>query len=303
MYRFWDVITEPLLEALRPEVLVEIGSGYGRNTRNLLEYCRRHDARLHVIDPLPKYDVAAWQEEYGERLIFHKALSLEALPNIEGGFDAVLIDGDHNWYTVYNELKMIEERSEASSRPFPLVMLHDIGWPYARRDGYYNPGDIPEEYLQPYERKGIRPGSAELLEEGGYNWNLANATFENGLRNGVLTAGEDFLEETGQEIELLRLSGLHGLGILVPSLLKQRNAELAGFLETLKLSPTMARYVELLENARLEAQIGRLEAQMRQLAQARRNQHLKQQLEDLQNSRGWRLLTKLDQLRAKVLTR
>jgi hypothetical protein len=258
VHRFWDTITEPVLEALQPETLVEIGSDQGFNTRKLLEFCQQHDAKLHVIDPRPQYDVAAWQEQYGEHLVFHKALSLDALPTIER-FDAVLIDGDHNWYTVFNELKLIEERCKNSSQHFPLVMLHDIGWPYGRRDLYYDPETIPEEYRKPYRESGLRPGSAELVEDGGLNRNFANAVSENDPRNGVLTAVEDFLEETEQTIELMQLPGLHGLGILAPSHLKERNAELVEFLGVLDLPPTVARYIELIEEARLEEEIGRRE--------------------------------------------
>ncbi|CAA9450768.1 MAG: Putative N-acetylgalactosaminyl-diphosphoundecaprenol glucuronosyltransferase [uncultured Rubrobacteraceae bacterium] len=298
MYRFWDTITGPVLEALRPESIVEIGSDYGPNTRRLLEFCRRHGARLHVIDPLPKYNVAAWQEQYGEHLIFHQAPSLDALPEIDR-FDAVFIDGDHNWYTVFHELKLIEERCKALSQPFPLVMLHDVGWPYGRRDGYYDPDGIPDEYRNPYERKGMRPGSSDLVEEDGLNPNFPNATSENDPRNGVLTAVEDFLEQMKQEVEVMRVPGFHGLGILVPSRLKQQNAKLAEFLDVLDLPPIVARYVELVEEARVEAEIERQENK----ALAQENRRLKQQLQDIQSSRGWRLLTKLGLLRVRILGR
>ena len=86
---------------------MEVGSDQGVNTANLLEFCRQTGATLHVIDPAPGYDVSKWQSEYGDCLVFHKELSLNALPSIEN-FDVVLIDGDHNWYTVFNELKTLE---------------------------------------------------------------------------------------------------------------------------------------------------------------------------------------------------
>jgi hypothetical protein len=338
MHRFWDTIIEPVLEALQPETIVEVGSKDGANTRNLLEYCQRHGARLHVIDPLPQYDVAAWQEQYGEHLIFHKALSLDALPAIDR-FDAVLLDGDHNWYTVFNELKLIEERCEASSRPLPLVMLHDVGWPYGRRDGYYNPDTIPDEYRKPFEQKGMLPGSTELIENAGFNWDSANALSENDPRNGILTAVEDFLEETEQAIELIQLPGLHGFGILVPSQLKEQNTKLTRFLDVLKLSPTVVRYVELIEEARLGVVIDRQESRARletqleevktQLEEVKtqlekenetlqtrgerleqrvlrltdRNQHLMQQLQDIQSSKSWRALNTLNSIWARVLGR
>lgn len=95
MQRFWETIIEPVFEITRPKTIVEIGSDFGGNTEKVLGYCQSHGAALHVIDPLPKYDVAEWQERYGEHLVFHRNLSLDAFPRI-GEFDAVLIDGDHN---------------------------------------------------------------------------------------------------------------------------------------------------------------------------------------------------------------
>jgi hypothetical protein len=259
MYRFWDTIIGPILEVLQPQTIVEIGSDLGHNTQNLLEFCQKNDARLHVIDPLPKYDVSSWQERYGERFVFHRALSLDAIPLLDG-FDAVLIDGDHNWYTVFSELRLIAQRCKELSEPFPLVMLHDIGWPYARRDLYYDPQTIPDEHRKPYEQKGMRPDSTGLLEEGGLNPQLFNAASEGDPRNGVLTAVEDFMQQSEQQLELVKVPGLHGLGILVPLRLKEQNEELAEFLQTFRLPPTLARYVDAIEEARLETEIRHAEA-------------------------------------------
>lgn len=258
MHRSWEDVIEPILEAVKPNVIVEIGSDYGPNTRNILKFCERAGGKLHVVDPLPKYDVAEWQERHGERLVFHPDLSLAAIPKIDGS-DVVLIDGDHNWYTVFNELREIEKRCAELSRPFPLVMLHDVGWPYARRDLYYAPETIPAEYRQPYTRGGLMPGSSRILKDGGLNRHLDHATREGGPRNGVLTAAEDFARETDRELELTVVPGLHGLGVLTPSSLKARNQELARFLDTLDAAfepPSIAaRSVERVEAARLEAEI------------------------------------------------
>lgn len=254
MQRFWETVIEPVFEAVQPKTIVEIGSDQGGNTENLLEFCRKTGSTLHVIDPAPGYDVSEWQREHGERLVFHKDLSLNALPAVED-FDAVLIDGDHNWYTVFNELKMIERLCDERSRRFPLVMLHDIGWPYGRRDLYYDPDSIPEEHRKPYQRKGMLPGVAGLLEVDGLNQHLHNALIEGEPRSGVLTAVEDFMVETDHELELTRLPGIHGLGILIPSQLKESNAKLADFLEQLRFSPFVSRYIEGVERARLEIQI------------------------------------------------
>jgi len=244
----------PILDAVRPEVVVEIGSDQGGNTKNLLGFCRQTGATLHVIDPAPAYDAAEWQREHDGRLVFHRDLSLNALPSIEA-FDAVLIDGDHNWYTVYNELKMIEILCDERSQEFPLVMLHDIGWPYGRRDLYYDPETIPAEHRKPHEKKGMLPGMPNLAEEGGLNQHLHNAFLENEPQSGVLTAIEDFLRKTDHRLELTQLPGIHGLAILVPARLGEENAKLVGFLENLRFSPFVSSYVEAVDKARLDTLI------------------------------------------------
>ena len=133
MYRFFEPIIEPILDRLEPKVVVEIGSDQGLNTRNLIHFCRRNGAELHVIDPLPKYEVDSWVAEYPEGIVFHRALSLDVLESIESP-DVVLIDGDHNWHTVFHELEALARSAGDEPERFPLVMLHDVGWPYGRRD-------------------------------------------------------------------------------------------------------------------------------------------------------------------------
>lgn len=254
MNRFWKVIIEPVLQIVQPKSIVEIGSADGKNTANLMGFCEQNGATLHAIDPLPKFDVAAWEEKYGKRFIFHQSLSLNAIPQIDQ-FDVVLIDGDHNWYTVFNELKLIENRCTALSQPFPLVMIHDIGWPYGRRDLYYNPENIPEAFRKPHKKAGIRPDSPDLLEEGGLNRHLYNSIYENDLQNGVLTAVEDFLKEPEQRIQLVKLPGLSGLGILVPMDLKGQKKELSEFLKKFELSPVVNQYFEMIENERSNVEV------------------------------------------------
>ena len=66
----WDTIIGPVFEALNPQSIVERGSDRRFNARNLLEFRQRSDVGLYVVEPLAKYDVAAWQEGYGEHATF-----------------------------------------------------------------------------------------------------------------------------------------------------------------------------------------------------------------------------------------
>jgi hypothetical protein len=240
-----------LLTALQPRTIIEIGSEKGKTTQLLLTWCQQHDAVLHAIDPSPLFDVAAWQEQYGQRFVFHQTTSLRALSTLPPA-DVVFIDGDHNWYTVFQELKTIKAQSETQAGGFPVVLLHDIGWPYGRRDLYYAPETIPEQFRQPYARKGIRPGVKELQDKGGSHAQYCNATTEHTPRNGVLTAVEDFLKQTDYSLEWCVVPGFHGLGLLFPLSLRATHTAFDRVLAPWLLSPELRQYVGQLEANRVQ---------------------------------------------------
>ena len=211
MNRMWENIILPIINLTNSKCIVEIGSEKGINTKNIMSYCLENDAAMVSIDPLPLFDVDDFKKMYGKRFSFFKELSLDILPNLRD-YDCVLIDGDHNWYTVYNELKSIENNFNQDN--FPLIFLHDVSWPYARRDLYYNPETIPPEFLNEYAQLGMHPDSDNLLVEGGLNTRLYNAVEINTPKNGVLTAIEDFLNETLLDLDFHKVPIFYGLGII-----------------------------------------------------------------------------------------
>ena len=211
MNRFWDNLILPIIKGINAKYIVEIGSDTGLNTENILEYCMDNDAHMTAIDPVPKFNINEFEAKYGDKFEIYKELSLSRLPLLKD-YDVVLIDGDHNWYTVYNELKIIEKQSKG--KEFPLIFFHDVSWPYARRDLYYNPENIPDAYRQPYKKLGMYPGQTDLKEHGGLNYFLYNSIYENNPKNGVLTAIEDFIEESNIEFSFKIINAFHGLGIL-----------------------------------------------------------------------------------------
>ena len=251
MLAFWPDVIRPLLAVLQPRSIVEIGSESGKMTRLLLELARELGAKTRVVavDPAPLFDVAAWQREHGARLVFHRAPSLATIPKLDR-LDVVLIDGDHNWYTVLHELRAIEQRCHKLGRPLPLILLHDVSWPYGRRDLYYDPATIPAEHRQPYARRGISPTESELLPEGGINAHLCNAVREGGPRNGVLTAVEDYLDETAEPFAMARIPAVYGLAILLPQKLGERLPRLAQLVSAWTV-PEVECFIGRLENARI----------------------------------------------------
>ncbi|WP_068775902.1 class I SAM-dependent methyltransferase [Paenibacillus sp. FJAT-26967] len=214
MHRFWERLIKPAMVAVQPGTIVEIGSLTGLTTVKLLEYCRAVEGKCISIDPYPQYDVTVFKAFYKERFEVLEQLSLEALPQIDS-CDMLFIDGDHNWYTVYHELKQAERIAKLQGR-FPVIVLHDTQWPYGRRDMYYQPDNIPDEHRKPHAKRGIEPGQSELLEFGGFNCTVDNALFEKGERNGVLTAVEDFMQETEYPLQFKQALSNNGLGFLYP---------------------------------------------------------------------------------------
>jgi SAM-dependent methyltransferase len=204
---FAEKLTIPLIRETNKKSVLEIGSSFGNSIRPIVEL---GDVEVSIIDPGIDADLLA---EFGERITLHKGLSLEVLPHIPGSYDCIFIDGDHNWYTVFNELKLIEERQLL--KPGGIIFLHDIGWPYGRRDLYYQPETIPAEYRRKYARRGIQKGQSLLVEKGGFNEGHNNAVEEYGRRNGVLTAVEDYLKQSQLEYHFVKDFREFGFGILL----------------------------------------------------------------------------------------
>ncbi|MCC6214304.1 MAG: class I SAM-dependent methyltransferase [Polyangiaceae bacterium] len=207
-------LTLPALEAAGASVICEIGAEHGGNTTHLGRWLGPRGGRLVSIDPSPGAAYLDWVAAHRD-LARHVALpSLEAIPQV-GAQDAWFVDGDHNWYTVFHELAAIERVQRAAGRPL-LAFLHDVGWPWARRDLYYAPDRIPEDARQPHSWDlGVRLGAAAAAP-GGFRGcgAFAVALREGGPRNGVLTAVEDFGAASPVEYFWASVPGVFGLGVL-----------------------------------------------------------------------------------------
>lgn len=198
----------PCLEAVRPRRVVEVGAFKATTTRDLLEWADQAGCSVTAVEPVPREELLELQRERPE-LELVKETSLDALRHIELG-DSIILDGDHNHYTLTNELRLIDDRAER----FPLVFLHDVAWPLARRDAYEAPDLIPEQHRQPLSRGvGLAPGESGVVDGGLYYSCVASR--EGGPRNGVLTAIEDFMSERSG-LRLAVVPAFFGLGVLWP---------------------------------------------------------------------------------------
>lgn len=197
------------LDAAGASSVMEVGAFAGDLTRVLSEWAAGTGARITAIDPAPQDGLVELAAERPE-LELVRETSLEALTRLPTP-DAVVIDGDHNYYTVSEELKRISERARDSR--LPLVLMHDVCWPHGRRDDYFDIEQIPEEFRHPQSdgRGGIFPGQAGLVPRGlPYP---RSAEREGGSQNGVLTAAEDFVA-ADEELQLAVVPMFFGFGAI-----------------------------------------------------------------------------------------
>ncbi len=253
MFPFWDLVIAPVLEAASARRIVEIGALRGETTELMLERLGA-DAELHVIDPEPEFDPAEHENQFAGRYTLYRDISHNVLPTLPP-MDAALIDGDHNWYTVYHELRMISAVAREAGEPLPVLIMHDVCWPYGRRDLYYAPDRIPEEFRQPYAQRGMRMDRKKLLPGGGLNPTMFNAEMEGGPRNGVMTALDDFMEEYDKPLRRVVLPIYFGLAVVAEEERLERQPELARTLDWLESSEGRARLLDLAESVRLQAML------------------------------------------------
>lgn len=252
MFPFWRPVIAPLLTAAGARRVVEVGALRGDNTRQIIEHLGP-DSVLHVVDPVPGFDPSEHEREFPGRYVFHQALSLDVLGTLPP-MDAALIDGDHNWYTVLHELRLLRQVSRAAKAPLPVLVLHDVGWPYGRRDLYYAPDTIPAEHRQPHRQAGMRPGRPELQPDGeGMSPGLWNAELEGGPRNGVLTGLEDFLAEHDRPVRTVVLPLYFGLAVVVEEERLRRQPALAAELDRIEGAAASRGLLELGERLRVGA--------------------------------------------------
>ena len=205
-YEIWAAC----FEAAGVRSVIEVGAERGRLTQELLKWAAPGGAKVTAIEPAPISDLLELVDEHPELEVVEET-SLEALEHLPIS-DAVVLDGDHNYFTLSNELRLIAER--APDGRMPLLVFHDVCWPLARRDQYAAPDRIPEEHRHPYgEDIKLVPGNEGTAERGlPFEW---GALEEGGPRNGVMTAIEDFMvEHDGLRLAVIPI--FFGCGLLWP---------------------------------------------------------------------------------------
>ena len=207
MVNFYPEIKR-LMDVVSMSSITEIGSEAGENTAALLEYARTRNLQLTTVDPI---DVPfPFDRNTTPFFTFFRGTSRDYL---QGNYQCTVMfmDGDHNYETVLDDLTAIHNRRQESG--IKIIFLHDVSWPWARRDLYYSLDRVKNPHpnqsqtmVSPYQSE-----SQYYLPSTGYN--AANS--EGSQHNGVLTAVEDFVAEHNTSWQYWHIPVIYGIGILV----------------------------------------------------------------------------------------
>lgn len=251
---FRDVILG-LIDRLQPKSVLEIGSETGRFTEELVARCTRPGHELITIEPFPAAPLLDLARDSDSFHLF-QGLSLAYLTTQPVRSDFLLIDGDHNYFTLYNELRLIAAGWQDAAIEEGVMLLHDVNFPWGRRDCYYDPTRIPAPFLQPHSFElGVTLGSNSAIR-GGFRGegSFAVALHEGGPRNGVRTAIEDFCKEQPRFV-YRSIDCVFGLGALTLAGSRADSAVAEAF------APYDNALVRRLERNRLELYLKVLELQ------------------------------------------
>jgi len=186
--------------------VVEVGVESGAVTAMYADLGARD---VYAVDPSPTEDL---QQRYAgdERLHLVPRPSPAALAEVPLA-DLYVLDGDHNYATLRQETDWILRNA-----PDAVIVLHDVLWPWSRRDLYYEPSMVAPDQRHPSSDDGPTVWHDELTPAGFVGLGAFTAAREaGGERNGVLTGVEDALAAADEAWSLRIVPAVFGLGIVV----------------------------------------------------------------------------------------
>jgi glycosyltransferase involved in cell wall biosynthesis len=176
----WNILIRPVIEEINANYIVEVGSDTTINTGNILEYCKDNNARMTAVAPYPSSYMAD-HKKYGNKFEYYLETGLNRLPLLKD-YDAIIIEGEHDYSTLYNELKTVE-----LNKKFPIIFFFQVG---LYTEGYCGKENHDKTELDENDR-------------------------EEELEGMLLNSVKDFIEESKQEFTF-KLISCYDLGIMYP---------------------------------------------------------------------------------------
>ena len=196
MFNFYDVDIIPfILKEFKVKKVVLTDLYDGKIYGELLNYANNNNLSIITINSNKNIE-----SDYND-------IALNILPTLND-YEAIFINDDPNWYTIFNELNIIKK----NNKEFPLVFICNNIFPHKKRDSYKNPDVIPDEFKNEFSRQLFLSDDIKIKD------NFYHAIKENTPKNGVLTAIDDFLE-INKSIGIMDIKFIDGITILYPKMI------------------------------------------------------------------------------------
>jgi GT2 family glycosyltransferase len=189
MNSVWKNIESPIINLINAQTLMVIGLESKSNTLDILDFCKKNDIHVSLVDAIPNFDVDEFKDEFKGIIEIYKETGISKLSTSINS-EVILLNTAQEWYEVYNELKLIQKN--CVDNKFPLVFLQDVCLP-----------DI-----------NLLSKDSELPNFNKLNHNKSN----NSLKpvNSIFKALDDFIGESDEEMLYITLPISTGLVILYP---------------------------------------------------------------------------------------
>jgi len=183
---YYDFIVD-YIKGKEESSVIEIGVDKGQTFIPLLSFMSKHCEKFELIgvDVLRRDELAVQCEQMAKDLteaqnvVFYEESSLVVLPKFiehlkenapeqQGLFDIMLIDGDHNYYTVKKEMECVPDLL----KPGGFVVFDDYSNKWGTEDEYFadykeyenNEFVTQREGTEHSDKKGTKPAIDEFLE-------------------------------------------------------------------------------------------------------------------------------------------
>lgn len=122
-----------ICENIKPQRILEIGSGWGLSTRALLHFApAAHIITIDKISPEARHDYKERTDGFQDRLEEIIGDSTKIVPTLEGTFDLIYIDGSHVYGEVLLDLRNALNKIESGGTIIMDDVLHqkNVGGEY-----------------------------------------------------------------------------------------------------------------------------------------------------------------------------
>lgn len=160
------VITYALVRSMRPQVVVEVGSAYGKSTCFIAAALQRNGkGKLYSIDP---HSATKWNDGNASDDTFKivqqrlrelrlakfvepmRMFSSQAIQSWDKPIDLVLLDGSHTYEDVKNDALGFLPHV----KPGGLVLFHDTMWEHRRDSKWYRADQGVPRFVQELQDQG-----------------------------------------------------------------------------------------------------------------------------------------------------